>query len=224
MVEERRSLRPQKTTRRTGSPGPSVDAVGDYVVDPTANVIALNEAAQRRQDDLRDETNRRVDAHIRHIEAIVGLRAEHQKEISFLESNRLNAIRQVDVLAVSTAADRAQAAIQTLAVTTANNAENLRNALASTASTIAAQTAATVASITERIAALEKSSYEGKGKEAVVDPLTAELVSEIKSLRASHSAAVGERAGMATMWAIVMAVIGALVGIGGLAAAVYFRR
>jgi len=217
---------PKKTARRQGSLGPSVDRFGVDVIDPTANVIALNEAAQQRQDDLRDLNDRRIDAALRHIEAIVALRADHMREINLLESNRLNAIRQVDVLAVSTAADRAQAAIQTLAVTTANNAENLRNALASTANTIAAQTAATVASMTERIAALEKSSYEGKGKEAVSDPVLAELVSEMKSLRASRSTAGGERAGMATMWAIVMAVVGLLVSVGGFAFVVvtYLRR
>lgn len=187
--------------------GKGVDSSGAQVIDPTQNVIALTEAANKRQDDLRELTDRFTSARIDHLAEIVTLRAEHAKEINALESNRLNAIRQVDVLAVSTAADRAAVAISALAATTAANAENLRNALTSTATTIAKQTADTVSAITERIGALEKSSYEGKGKMAVSDPAMAELISEMKILRESKSSSEGKSAGISLSWGIVMAIV-----------------
>lgn len=162
--------------------GLGVDYFGGPVVDPTENVIALTEAANKRQDDLRELNNKLFDCKADCLETVSNIRADHAKELRMQEvrwseelekrakeireseSNRLNAIRQVDVLAVNTAADRAAAAIQALAATTTANAENLRNALNSTATTIATQTSNTVQQITERLAALEKSSYEGKGK------------------------------------------------------------
>jgi hypothetical protein len=134
---------------------------GNHVIDPTANVL-------RRQDDLREADRALYDAKIAHLTDVIRLRAEHDKELHVLESVRLNAVREVDITAVSTAADRAQAAIQALAAVTTTNADNVRNALTATAATIAAQHTATVAAITDRIAALEKSSYEGKGKGAGV--------------------------------------------------------
>lgn len=183
-------------------------------LDPTANVLALSEASNRRQDDLREAYQERVeasiarmDAELRHLEATAVLRAEHAKEIGALESNRLNAIRQVDVLAVSTAADRAQAAIQTLAANTSSNAETLRNMVTNTAATMATQLSNTVTAITERIATLEKSSYEGKGKAALSDPMMVELIGEMKSLRKSYAEGVGKSAGISTAWGILLGVV-----------------
>jgi hypothetical protein len=223
----------RKTGRRTHpSSGIGVDEFGAPAVDPTQNVIALTEAANLRQDDLRRENNARVDVEVRRLEQLSALRAEHSKtlihlhavhskELSALESNRLNAIRQVDVLAVNTAADRAAAAIQALAATTAANADNLRNALTATAATIATQTAGIVTAITERIAALEKSSYEGKGKQAVADPLMDELVREMKSLRESRATGAGKGEGVNAAW---MGLLGAVTLIATLIAIFSFAR
>jgi hypothetical protein len=158
----------RETKQRTSM---GIDDSGGSVVDPTENVKALQLASAARQDDLRDLNDRRIDAEIRVlktevncIENIAVLRAEHAKEIRILESDRLEKIRQVDVLAGNTAADRALIAIQTLATSQAAAAETLRSMVTTTATTIAAQTSDTVSQITERIAALEKSSYEGAGK------------------------------------------------------------
>ena len=178
----------QRSATSTGLP---TDSSGGPTVDPTANVIALSAAANKRQDDLREMNNSRLDSEVAHLKEMAHLRAEFDKEIRALESNRLNAIRQVDVLAVNTAADRASAAIQALAAVTVTNADNLRNALNSTATTIAQQTANTVTAITERIAALEKSSYENKGKSGLADPMMVEMVQELKSLRESRSEGIG---------------------------------
>lgn len=189
------------------------------MIDPTENVISLTEAANKRQDDLREMNNSRIDAELKHLSEMASLRAEHQKEIAVLESTRLNAIRQVDVLAVNTAADRAAAAIQALASTTASNAENLRNALTTTATAIATQTAGSFSAITERVAALEKSSYEGKGKERMADPMMAEMLAEMKSLRESRASVVGKSEGVSASWVLLIGVvvlISTLLGIAGM--------
>lgn len=202
--------------RRHKNSGVGVDVYGNPSVDPSENVKALSEAANARQDDLRNSNNLLLDAKIEHLEKMAQLRAEHSKEINALESNRLNAIRQVDVLAVNTAADRAQAAIQALAVTTTSNAENLRNALNSTASTIATQTANTVSQITERLAALEKSSYEGIGKGRVADPMLAEMVEELKGLRESRAGISGKSQGISASWGILLGAFSLLAAIGSI--------
>jgi len=151
-------------------------------------------------------------------EQLRDMESKFNDKIRELESNRLNAIRQVDVLAVNTAADRAAAALATLAVTTAANAENLRNALNTTATTIASQTADTVAAITGRLSALERSMYEGKGKETVSDPVMAALLVEVKNLREMRSSAEGVNRGIGISWGVVVAAVAfvsALTGIIG---------
>jgi hypothetical protein len=151
--------------------GIGVDARGGPVIDPTENVIALTDAANKRQDDLRQLNNERINAEIRVLQAqfaglkdVINVTADHLKEIRRLETERVNAVRQVDVAAGNTAADRAQVAIQTLAASQAAAAETLRAMVTTTASTIATQTAENFSALGNRIAQLEKSSYEGAGK------------------------------------------------------------
>lgn len=189
-------------------------------VDPTENVKTLVAASVRRADDLRIADQKYVDAELRHLNEMVALRASHGREINALESNRLNAIRQVDVLAVNTAADRAAQAIQALAATTATNAETLRNALNTTATTIANQTAATVSAITERLAALEKSMYEGKGKQTATDPVMEQLVQEVRALRTGTAGSEGKSEGAHSSWLILLGAISGLSGLVGLFAIV----
>lgn len=208
------------SVRQEHTPGLAVDSRGGPVVDPTANVLALVEAANRRQDDLRKLNNKRIMAHIKRLDDMAELRAKHASEIAKLESDRLNAIRQVDVLAVNTAADRAAQAVATLNATTANNAETIRNAMNTTAANIAAQLANTVSAITERLAALEKLSYEGIGKQRVSDPMMGELVSKMEKMSAALSQGAGKSEGFSAAWAIL---IGA-VGIVGTILAVVLRR
>jgi hypothetical protein len=195
-----------------------VDRAGGPVIDPTENVIALTEKANERQDDLRNsivelmkENARRIEQlgiqRGEYLQKLSDIRAEHAKEILALETNRLNAIRQVDVLAVSTAAERAQQAIQALATTTSTNAENLRVLVTSTAATIAAQTTATVAAMTERIAALEKSSYIGAGRQAYSDPALSEIVTELRTLRSAAASGSGKSEGLAAMWGYVFGAV-----------------
>jgi hypothetical protein len=148
---------------------------GVPVLDPTENVKALSEAANKRQDDLREAENRRqndlrdsearlyraemgalttiVDIYGRHAREKDDLRAYYEKMIRDLDKSNQVAIRQIDVSAVSA-----------LAVTTTTTAESLRSLVQNTATTIATQTANTFQLVIDRVAALEKTSYEGSGK------------------------------------------------------------
>jgi len=197
--------------------GLGVDRTGGPVIDPTANVIALNDAATKRQDDLRAAHQRYVDAQIAHVKEIGELRASHAKEIRQLETERLNSIRSVDVAGGEREAKRALDAVQALAATSATNTETLRNAVTSSATAIAKQTAETFAEVSARLAALERSSYEGKGKEAVADPALVALVQEVKSLATSVSTGSGKSQGISAVWAAVVVsvgLLGTLLGIG----------
>jgi len=198
--------------------GMAVDAAGNIAYDPSKNVLDLVEAAVRCLDDMALLRSQVAETRLNALEREAGIRAEHhrnfsilradhEKEIRELESNRLNAIRQVDVLAVNTAADRASQAIQALAATTTANAENLRNALNSTATTIANQTAATISAITERIAALEKSSYEGQGRSKFSDPMMAELLTQVKSLSEARATNTGQVSGMSALWGFLLGAV-----------------
>jgi len=131
-------------------PGPGVDAQGRVVLDPTANVLGLVEAAVQRLDDLR-----KAEAH--HVREIVKIRAEYDEKLRDAESQRIDAIRAVDVGAVQRAAEVA-----------ATQAEALRNQVAVTQS--AAQTALTAAldPIQKDIADLRRAQYEAQGKTAQV--------------------------------------------------------
>lgn len=197
--------------------GPAVDAAGNQLVDPSENVKALSEAANKRQDDLREVTDllneeriRRLEQAGEHIKQVSEIRELHAKEMRVSEAARLDSIRQVDVTAVRTEATRALEAIQTLAATSARDAETLRTALVNTATTIASQTSETVKQITERIAALEKSSYEGVGKSRLADPAFDQLLVEVKGLRESRSAVTGRTEGSTATWALVVVGAGLL--------------
>jgi hypothetical protein len=209
---------------------------GGRPVDPTQNVIALVDAEKTHNEDLRILYDRihasellTVDAKLAHQAEVsrlrseyeqrlsdcksdcqtqvATLRAEQSREMNEAEANRLNSIRQVDVLAVNTAADRAAAAVNALAVTTAANAENLRTALNTTAATIAAQLAGTVATISERITGLERSSYEGKGRSAMQDPAMAELMIEMKAFSKAQSTGTGKSEGLGLAGQIVLGAV-----------------
>lgn len=78
------------------------------VIDPTANVLSLVEAANKRQDDLRIAEARRVDEQME-------LRAYYTEKLADAEAKRLDAIRLVDVGAVSLANEKAGAQAAVLA-------------------------------------------------------------------------------------------------------------
>ena len=178
-----------------GRRGLGVDHLGGPVIDPTANVLALVEAANRRQDDLREMNNARIDAELRNQETIADLRAKHQEAIDALEAKRLDAVRNVDQITAKTEADRAATAVTALATAGNTTATVLRATVDTRAQELATQFASTVGQLTERIAALEKSSYTGQGKQAVVDPQVTEMLVEMRALRAQQASRGGEDTG-----------------------------
>jgi hypothetical protein len=144
--------------------GIGIDNSGGPVIDPTENVKALSESSHKRQDDLRIASDRLTDERVRHLAEIVVLNANHGKELRQAESNRLDAIRQVDVKAREADAQRSQDALKTLEATTATMRETLRADVAVTASTIATQSAARDSRIDERISKLELAMSKGEGR------------------------------------------------------------
>lgn len=204
----------------TGIP---VDATGGPTFDPTKNVLDLVAAAVQRQDDLRNANNRLSEVRIQCQKEISELQEKHAKEMREMETKRLDAVHQVAVLAGTTAADRAQVAIQTLAATAATERETLRSMVANSAQTLAAQNAAQQAALTERISALEKTSYEGTGRRTMADPMMVEVVAEMKAMRTAQATGGGKSEGVqsqqttqATSNSFVVAVVAVIVAVGGL--------
>jgi len=173
---------------RTGA-GVGVDAQGGPAIDPTANMVAATLAANRRQDDLRKAQEKYVDSQLLHLRDMATLRAEHAEQLRAMEASRLDSIRQVDVLAVTTTADR------------------LRNQLDTTAVTMATQQTNIVAGLNERLSALEKASYASAGRQAMADPQMAELLVEMKSLRDSRAVSTGTSQGLGLSAGVVVQII-----------------
>lgn len=206
---------------------PQRDGLGNPI-DPTANVIALTRAANQRQDDLRKETNRRYDAEILHLREMIffrselaNLRAQHQSELRAAESARLDAIRQIDREEGNKAATASQTAIATLAATASTTAETLRTQVATTALAQQNSFATSNAEIQKRLSALELAGSEGRGKQAVADPIFSELVQEMKSLRQSRSQVTGKSEGINFIGALIVGIVVVLSGCAGIAGVLY---
>jgi hypothetical protein len=190
------------------------------IVDPTKNVLDLVEAAVQRLDDMTQLRGELADAKILRLEReqallvdMATLRAEHQQQLDALESKRLDAMRQTDQLAVKTEADRASSAITALANAAATTAETLRSAVNTSATNLATQLDRTVTAITERIAALEKSSYTGAGKQAVVDPQVTEMLIEMRAMRGVQQLGTGKTDGINAAWVVLLGVVSLIVGL-----------
>lgn len=124
--------------------------------DPTENVRELLSLYMERADRLREAEQIRINEQML-------LRASHDAQLREAEAKRIDAIRAVDVNAVSVANERATAQAAVLANQVALSAETLRALVASTASTQATQLNQLTAQLIDRISLLEKSQYERKG-------------------------------------------------------------
>lgn len=213
-------------------------AAGDDVgrtmrVDPTKNVLDLVGAAVQRLDDLGSATHhfnqrlaesyiRRIDdlrmAETRRIEDLRqadnknnALRAEYHEKLAIAEAKRIDAIRSVDVNAVAVASERATQQASVLANQVAQSADALRTLVATTATTFAQQQQSLQTQITERLALLERSQYENKGKAGVADPMMVELVSEMKAMKGAQQTTTGKSEGMSASWAMLIGAVGLIV-------------
>jgi cobalamin biosynthesis Mg chelatase CobN len=116
------------------------------VIDPTKNVLEYVQAAITRQDDLRA-------AESRHVREVATLRERYAQQLRAAESDRIDAIRAVDVAAVNRAGEVAVAQATTLAAQVAISA----------VSATAALTAA-LEPVQKDIADLRRSQYEQQGQ------------------------------------------------------------
>jgi hypothetical protein len=107
--------------------------------------------------------NHKLKEIVKRIDEQAKLRAEFTAQLAVAEAKRIDAIRAVDVNAVSVASDRANAQAAVLANQVAASAETLRSLVAATAATQATQLAQLTTQLTDRLTALEKSQYENKG-------------------------------------------------------------
>jgi hypothetical protein len=210
------------TSRQPAATGIPVDASGGPTFDPTANVIRDAAASSTRQDDLREAYNRLVQAQIRGIEESAHTKFEWARELATLhahyaeklagkESERIDAIRKVDVEAVQTAAERANAQAAVLATQVAGTAETLRNLVSTTAAATATAQQQLISPLDNRVRTLEQAQYVGQGRSAVSDPAYNELLSEVKSLRSARSETTGSGLTMDKIIYLLIAVAGLII-------------
>lgn len=185
------------------------------MVDPTANVMALVAAAVeriddvlagyvKRQDDLREGAIRLFESEMRRLSEVADLRADHARELMIAESKRIDAIRAVDVNAVAVASERQAAAATALATQVSQAAEAMRVSVAAAATTSATSLQQLSTTLTERLAKLEQSQYEGKGKQAIADPAMVELAAQVRQLTQSQTLGAGKSEGISTSWAVLL--------------------
>jgi hypothetical protein len=166
-----------------GNPGPATDRDNEPVIDPTKNVIALNAAANKRQDDLREMSTRHLQDMLErdraHIEQILAMRAEfakeqhesdadHLREIRVLETNRIDAIRAVDVAATAAAATAAENRAGTLAAQVSAAAEAMRTANADAIAGAQSALSIAIAPLMAAVQEVQRRQYEEAGAKANV--------------------------------------------------------
>lgn len=152
--------------------GLGIDSSGGPVIDPTANVLQLVEAAIQRQDDLRAAEFKRQDdlrvAESRHLREIAELRAKFGGEIRAAEAARIDAIRTIDVGAVTRASEAAAVQATTLASQVTQSAEAMRTQVAAAAQAAAIALEASLKPIQIDIADLRRAQYEAQGQKTQV--------------------------------------------------------
>lgn len=124
--------------------------------DEIENLKNMINAAVNRLDDLRNAEIYRVNDQMK-------LTAEYNIKLNVAEAKRIDAIRSVDVNAVSVANEKAAAQAIVLANQVTQSAENLRSLVASTAMAQAQQLSTLTTQLTDRLSSLEKSQYEKSG-------------------------------------------------------------
>jgi len=195
-----------------------VDSGGVPAIDPTANVIALVKALAETASALREADKQFNRSQFKHIRQISRLRAANAETLRTSDLAMLAKTREVDV---TTAASQAQAlatAVQTLATNNDKNAEAIRNQMNSDRAALAKQVADTAVAlganndsamkdVNNRIAELQKSSYQGVGKSSVAEPMMAEFIAEMRVLAKGQDRQTGKGEGLDAGWKILIAVV-----------------
>jgi hypothetical protein len=148
------------------------------LIDPTANVLSLVQAATKRLDDLRALDSRRLDElrimQAGHDREMVTVRSEAERILSQAESNRINAVslaesRRIDALlaaatqAVALASEKAASTASTLATQVSASAEALRAQVAATAATTTLLVTQLRENLESRLSKVEQNQYAGGG-------------------------------------------------------------
>lgn len=117
--------------------GVAVDSSGGPVVDPTQNVIDLNEASVKRLDDLRamesKSTRRMVLSESRHLKEVADIRSRHYRELRTSEAGRIDAILINIAETAQLTAAAAETRATTLATQVTSSADALRSQVAAAA-------------------------------------------------------------------------------------------
>jgi len=129
--------------------------------DPTKNVLDLVNAAIARVDDLRESETR-------HQSEVARLLVERVEAMMAAESNRIDAIRAVDVDAVQKASTAANTQATALAAQVVQSAEALRAQAAATAVLNESRLAVALDPITKAVAELRQMQYKQQGEKAQV--------------------------------------------------------
>lgn len=159
------------------SQGPAVDRTGQPVIDPTQNVLDLVRAAIERQDDLRTAESQ----HMRELSAVranyenqlrlqdradSSLRAAYEEKLREKETARIDAIRAVDVGAVTRAAEVSATQAATLATQQQASADALRGQVEQARIATADALAQALAPITKSIEDLRAAQYQQQGEKS----------------------------------------------------------
>jgi hypothetical protein len=150
------------------------DVPKSLAIDPSENVKSLNEAAQKRQDDLRIAGDSVNALRYTHLQDLMSLRADYEEKLRTAEAKRIDAIRLVDTTAVAVQNDRAVATATTLAkvvqdsatvlsLQVTKSADDLRTLVATTAAESNRNLQQQFAAITTRVSALEQGSVNSSG-------------------------------------------------------------
>lgn len=228
---------------KPGQPGVAVDAKGGSVIDPTENVKALSEAANKRQDDLRALSMQLLDTKLSAASEISKIRFEHAQEtaaalakklndeanlradfsekIALAEAKRIDAIRAVDVNAVAVASQRASDQATVLATQVAQSAEALRTLVATTATTVQTAQQQLANTLSARLTTLEQAGYQQAGQQKIQDPAFVALVGKVDTLLTSRSDLAGISAGRGDVTGWLAAIVSLLLS---LAAVVFMAR
>lgn len=193
--------------------GIPVDELGGRTVDPTANVLGLVEASNKRQDDLRNLTKELQDYKIACVKEEVIMHARHQAELRIAESARLDSIRQVDREDVAKTAASANNAITTLAKQTTDLATTLQNQVSATAAAAETRRSADMSEVNKRVSALELASSASAGKQTLADPQMDKLSALVESLARAQSQGSGKTQGINWVAALIAGAISLIAGL-----------
>lgn len=230
---------PAGRSEPSGGIGLPVDYTGRQAVDPTKNVEALVKALEEKTKELREADLRLIQAKLDATKEIGDLKSRHSsdlinslaKEISLRadlggeltkkETDRVNAVRLVDVQAVQVATERQTQAATALASQVVQSAEVLRNQQARVQEEARISLAASNAELTKRISELERSLSEGRGKQQFQDPATIEMKAKLDLISLQQSNKIGSDKGQSDAMFYVLAALALGVPIG---AAIYARK